>query len=228
MPYHSKMQHQKLINFFVTEKIISIQYLNSNMIRRLVLLEKAILQEVVSNLENVLKVIQKSTLNGERKDTKLRSRYAEYLVALEFMELGLDVEIRSGFRGSDLIVNRKTRVEIKSGDYDQNGGAFSFGKGTQIAKRQFDYCICVGFDEKGGPETKEILVFEIDELLEIKPRGRNVVRYMSTNPCILIRNYTEEEYLRSMKPGDIYRIELDIIRHSESYLRRWDKITNTV
>lgn len=191
-------------------------------------MERDILEEVAQNLKDVLGEIQKSSSKDERKDTKLRSRYAEYLVALELVKRGFDVRVKSGFKGPDLIVNGRDRIEVKTGEYDKEGGAFSFGQGTQIARKQFDYCICIGFPEDGSPEVEETLVFTVDEVKEIsKPRGKNVVRYASTNPCILIRSYSKEHYLESMKPTDKRSIELDLIRHPKNYVNRWDKITKT-
>ena len=143
---------------------------------------------------------------------------------MELVKRGFNVQVKSGFRGPDLIINGKERVEVRTGEYDKTGGAFSFGQGTQIARKQFGYCICIGFPKDGSPEVEETLVFTIDELKEIsKPSGKNVVRYTSTNPCILIRNHSKEHYLKSMKPTDTRSTELNLIRHPENY-NRWDKI----
>jgi len=188
-------------------------------------LEKTILRRIVHDLEGALSEIHKSSSKDERKDAKLRSRYAEYLIALKLAQHGFDVHVKSGFKGPDLVVNGKDRIEVKTGDYNKRGGAFSFGQGTQIADKQFDYCICIGFPEDGSPKAKEILVFAREELREIsEPRGKNVARYPSTNPCILIRSYSEEDYLKSMKKTDIRKIELSLIHHVSDYLNRWDKI----
>jgi len=192
------------------------------------------LSKIVDNLGKVLDQILDSNNKNERKDSKLRARYAEYYVASKLSDR-YNVNIRSGHRGTDLVLDDRIKIEVKSGEYNEKGGAFSFGNGHQISdpnenNRGFDYCVCVAFSEDGGSNILETLIFTLAELQEIKkPRGKNIVRQVGNNSCILLRNYTKESYyqlnmLDKMPEEDVRQIELDIINNPEEYVDRWDKI----
>jgi hypothetical protein len=197
-------------------------------------MDKELLLKIVDKLGWVLDKMQKSDIENERKDSKLRARYAEYYVASKLSDI-YKVNIKSGFRGADIILDNKIKIEVKSGEYNENGGEFSFGKGAQISDLSeidpyFNYCVCVAFPESGGSKIIETLIFTLENLQEIKkPRGKNLVRNISTNSCILIRNYTKVSYYKDSKgerihEEDVRQVELDIIKHPSKYVNRWDKI----
>ncbi|NIO38691.1 hypothetical protein GTO27_13495, partial [Candidatus Bathyarchaeota archaeon] len=142
---------------------------------------------------------------------------------MKLAETGCEVEVVNR-KSYDLLVNGNVRVEVKSGKYEDGYAAASFGKGGQIRDAKFDYCIFVSYD---GYEEREILVFTRDELREVanKPRGRGVVRYPRTNPCILLRYDNMKDYYADIEQGERLDIEVEIHKHPERFLDRLDKIT---
>jgi hypothetical protein len=179
-------------------------------------------EDFVSLVAHLEKALESFGVAGI-KDTRIVPIYAEYLVALKLAEVRREVEVVNR-RSYDILVNGNVRVEVKSGKYEDGCAAASFGKGGQIRDAKFDYCIFVSYD---GPKVREILVFNREELKEVanKPRGRTVVRYPKTNPCILLRYDNVWDYYAAVEQQEWLEIEVELHKHPERFLNRWDKIT---
>jgi len=48
--------------------------------------------------------------------------------------------------------------------------------------------------------------------------------YPKTNPCILLRYDSLNQYLKYIEEGDRLEIEMDLHKSPEKYVNRWDKI----
>jgi len=182
--------------------------------------------EIVNHLEKALNILNATGL----RDSKLRSKYAEYLVALKLAEMRYEVQVMNerDDRSADIYIpNKGIRVEVKSGEYRYEDGAYttdaSFGHGNQIEKK-FDFCVFVTFD-KG--RQKEFFIFSSEDLKEVKESKRNIAGFPKTNPCLLLRyrNYEEyEKYFEKIgRKQDMLKIEIDLHKYPEKY-QDWDKI----
>jgi hypothetical protein len=176
---------------------------------------------VVKGLEGAIRAFK----SAEVEDTRIFPIYGEYLVALKLAQFGFDAEVVNK-RSYDILLNGKSRIEVKTGKYEGGGTAASFGEGEQIKDAKFDYCIFVSYERL---EVKEILVFTRKELEEValKPRGSPVVRYPKNNPCILLRFGSLNDYLNNMKGLEKLDIELELHKHPDRFLNRWDKVKET-
>ena len=179
------------------------------------------LANIVGSLEGTLEALR----SANREDNRMFSLYAEYLVALQFAQLGFNAEVVNK-RSYDVLLNDDLRIEVKTGKYEYSGAAASFGKGKQIKDAMFDYCIFLTYH---GLRVKETLVFSRRELEEValKPRGSSVVRYPETNPCILLRYDSLENYLNGIEESDRLDIEVELHKHPEKFVNRWDKVKRT-
>jgi len=176
------------------------------------------IRSVVSALEGALNAFKSAGI----EDTRIFAIYGEYLVALKLMPLGFDVEVVNK-RSYDILLDDRIKVEVKTGKHEDGSSAASFYKGEQIKDGKFDYCVFVSYD---GLQVKEMLVFTRHELEEValRPRGSPIVRYPKTNPCILLRYDTLNQYLNSMEGLTKLDIELELNKHPEKFINRWDKI----
>ena len=182
-------------------------------------MKKENLVSLVTHLEKVLESFGVAGI----EDTRIVPIYVEYFVALKLAEAGCEVQVVNR-RSYDILVNGKLRIEVKSGKYEDGCAVASFGKGDQIRDAKFDYCIFVSYD---GSRVREILVFNREELKEVanKPRRKTVVRYPKTNPCILLRYDNLWDYYVAVEQQEWLEIEVELHKHPERFLNRWDKIT---
>ena len=183
-------------------------------------MKKKSLASVVTRLEDTLEALRAA----EIEDNRIFPIYAEYLVALKLSQVGFSVQVVNR-RSYDILLNGNVRIEVKTGKHEYGVcAAASFSKGNQIRDKKFHYCIFVTYDRL---RVKEILVFSREELEEValRPRGSPVVRYPKTNPCILLRYDNLEDYLNNMEGLEKLDIEVELHKHPERFLNRWDKIT---
>src|ERR1039458_3088315 len=91
-------------------------------------------------------------------------------------------------KGADLYLPKEDiAVEVKCGIQDEDGWACtSFGRGKQITKKKFDYCVFVVFNNKGEGVVKRIFVFTRDELEQVHRPRRGIAAHLDTNPCLLM------------------------------------------
>jgi len=149
--------------------------------------------------------------------------YSEYWVANELMKIGHDVEMINR-RGYDLLLPEKNiRIEVKSGKYSGRSAAASFGKGFQITGAKFDFCVFTTYDIDFT--IKEAMVFSREELSEVanKPRS-HLAAHPTTNPCLLLRYDSIDEYLQDIEESYRLEIEIDLHKYPEKYVGKWSKI----
>jgi len=188
-------------------------------------MKSKILLKITNYLENTLKELTKSGIT----DSKLRFKYAEYLVAYELAKRGHYVQLsneRENTNADIYIADKQKRVEVKSGKYDEDGWAdASFGRGKQILENKFDYCVFVTFDESDESKVNEIFIFTKEELEEVAKPRKDISMHPKTNPCLLLRclnfNEYEKEYIKTFKS---LKIEVDLNKYPQKYDRAWAKI----
>jgi hypothetical protein len=188
-------------------------------------MESNVLLKITNYLENTLKELTKLGI----VDSKLRSKYAEYLVAYELAKRGHDVQLsneRENTNADIYIADKQKRVEVKSGKYDEEGWTdASFGDGKQISRNKFDYCVFVTFDESDESKVNEIFIFTREELEEVAKPRKGIAAHPKTNPCLLLRcrnfNEYEEEYVKTHKS---LKIEVDLNKYPKKYDQAWTKI----
>ncbi len=182
------------------------------------------LKDIVDKFEKILKEISVSEL----EDSKIRCRYAEYLVASELEKRGHSVQIlneRDETSADIYLTDIKKKIEVKSGKYDNDGWTdASFGLGKQIKNGKFDYCIFVTFSKSEEGKIEEIFIFTREELKEVANISRNVARFQSTNSCLLLRCRIFAEYKDWMKNHKQLKIEEELNEHPEKFNQKWDKI----
>lgn len=184
-------------------------------------MKKRGLAQIVNCFEKIFAILG----DTEIEDSGLRSKYAEYLVALELVKRKYDVQIlhEREIKSADIYIPKEEiRVEVKAGTSDA-----SFGKGQQIKEKKFDYCVCVNFDENRFYTLEEFLVFKLEELAELaeNPRDKDDVAHPDTNPCVLFFYQNYDDYLDKEKgPKKKLEIEINLIKHPKKYKNRWDKI----
>lgn len=189
-------------------------------------MEETSLREITSVLEKALKELTISKI----VDSKLRSKYAEYLVAHELVKRGYNVQIsneRENTNADIYIADKRKRVEVKSGKYDEKGWIdASFRNGSQISDNKFDYCVFITFDESDESKVNEIFIFTKEELREVAKRKRCGARFPKTNPCLLLRCQSFKEYEEHMneKGYEKLKIECDLNKNPQKYDQAWDKI----
>lgn len=181
-------------------------------------MEERTLANIVSGLESALEAFR----SANKEDNRMFAIYAEYLVALKLAQQGFSAEVVNK-RSYDILLNDELAIEVKTGKYEDGCAAASFGKGKQIEEVKFDYCVFLTYNNL---RVKETLIFSRKELEEValKQRGSSVVRYPKTNPCILLRYDSLEEYLSSMEESERLDIEVELHRHPEKFVSRWNKI----
>lgn len=162
------------------------------------------------------------------KDWKIKSQFAEYLVALKLAEEGLDVKVgkEKQMKGKhDIEVADKVKIEVKSGEYNvENDVPYvvaTFGEGKQIEEKGFDNCVFVTFKEH---RAKEMFVFTHEELIEVlkKPRPE-LSRFGKKHQCHFCYY---PKYPKTF--GHLLNIEKDLCKHPEEYKNRWDKISSKI
>lgn len=181
-------------------------------------MEEGNLARVLAPFKHTLEALNSVGL----EDNRLFAIYAEYLVALRFEEIGHKAQVVNR-RSYDILLDENTRIEVKTGKHEDGCAAASFYKGSQIADGKFDYCVFLTYEKL---RVKEILVFRREELEEVakKPRGKTVVRYPKTNPCILLRYDDLFDYYASVEQQDWLDVEVELHKHPERFRNRWDKI----
>ena len=176
------------------------------------------LSSIVSSFESTLEKFR----SADKGDNRIFAIYAEYFVALKLTQQGFSAEVVNK-KSYDVLLDYDVAIEVKTGKYEDGCAAASFGKGKQIEDVKFDYCIFLTYDKL---RIRETLIFSRKELEEValKPRGSPVVRYPKTNPCILLRYDTLEEYLHNLQESERLDIEQELHKHPQEFINRWDKI----
>lgn len=157
------------------------------------------------------------------EDNRIMPIYVEYWVANELAKRGHNVEVMNRRSYDLLLPEENIRIEVKSGKFDGGGATASFSKGHQIRDAKFDYCVFATYDIDF--RIKEAMIFSREELVEvaIKPRS-NFARYPSTNPCLLLRYNSLEDYMQKVETDKRLDIEVDLHKNPEKYLYNWSKI----
>jgi hypothetical protein len=189
------------------------------------------LRKVTTLLRNVLVELKRN--DPELKDSNVRPRYAEYLTALMLAEKGHDVQLfnERELTSADIYLPKATkkRVEVKTCLVSEDGwAAASFGVGTQIIKKKFDYCVFMTFGGSGNEGPENIFIFtreELEEVATLKGR-RGVALFEATNPCLLLYAPSSREYEDYVKKEGIkaFKIEQMLCKHPEKFRNAWDKI----
>lgn len=173
-------------------------------------------------------------------DRRILSFWSEYFVASQIKEHRPDWEVKvTGFIGGPDIMciknDEKKRIQVKTGRWQRYrfgsdimySADASFGKGTQIRSKRFDY---LAFMIVGRTEIREILIFSIDELQEVNARP-TMAGDPKGNPCLLFRVESIEKLEKWIKyyniTDPIYEIERLIIEKPEDYVNKWEKIWST-
>ena len=184
------------------------------------MMRKQDLANAVQKLEDALDALGMT----EHEDTRIMPIYIEYWVANELVKFGYDAQIVNRRSFDILLTEKGVKIEVKSGKYNGIVAGASFGKGDQIKSAAFDYCVFATYDI--DLRVKESMVFSLQELEEIaqKPRTKKVAMYPKTNPCILLRYDSLDEYSKYIEEGDRLEIEKDLHKSPEKYVSRWDKI----
>jgi hypothetical protein len=188
-------------------------------------MKKRELRCVVRNLGESLRTIYDS----DNEFSRIRSIYAEFLVAYELAKQGYEVQIgkKRKYKNSDLYLpNEEIHVEVKSGLYDKDGWTdASFGNGAQIQGEKFDYCVFVTFDHEINYKEKELFILTLKELRSIGKFERYVAKF-ETNTHLLIKAPNEKDYRSEMRKyrDHILAIELALIESPQEYDRAWEKI----
>jgi hypothetical protein len=177
------------------------------------------LANVVSKLDEAIVALG---MTGH-EDIRIMPIYIEYWVANELAKRGHEVEVMNRRRYDLLLHDKNVRIEVKSGKFDGIGAAASFYKGHQIKEARFDYCVFVTYDI--DYKIKEAMIFSREELLEIanKPRP-SFAAHPKTNPCLLLRYNSLEDYIQKVEAYKRLDIELDLHKNPENYLNNWNKI----
>lgn len=166
------------------------------------------------------------------KDSKIRSRYAEYFVAGKLVRKGHSVQLldeREETTADIYLPDAEKGVEVKSGCAHEDGFAYaSFGVGNQIKKKKFDYCVFVTFGRSGNEDPKNIFVFTRRELKEVATiKGRHALAaHTDTNPCLLIYSPRLKEYNHYCKTNRIkpFGIERQLAKTPSKFRNAWSKI----
>lgn len=182
------------------------------------------LVKIVNSLKKTLRELEKHRIS----DSKIRARYAEYLVAYELAKRGHDVRLgqQRTDRGADIyLADLKKRIEVKSGKYEDGWTDASFNLGRQIAQNKFDFCVFVTFSEPDDSEVDECFVFNRDELREIT-RPKKDVSHPDTNPCLLLRSKSFGKYQNYVRkqPSAKTRIEYRLNKYPKRYNGAWNKV----
>mgnify|MGYP001027441132 CR=1 FL=1 len=161
----------------------------------------------------------------EHEDTRIMPIYIEYWVANKIADKTEHETEIVNRRGYDILLSEKNiKIEVKSGKYNGFVAGASFGMGSQIRDRKFDFCIFVTYDIDLSP--KEAMIFKREELEEVASKPRpEVTRYPKTNACVLFRYDTLEDYVRTIDEKNQLEIEIDLHKHPEKFVNRWDKIS---
>ncbi len=190
-------------------------------------MEKTYFQDAVAHLGNALEKLYAAGV----EDYILRSKYAEYLVALKLMEENWEPKLTGGRKGDIRILGpaeyKGTVFEVKSGKINERGcSGASFGKGEQITNARFDYCVFVTFN-KHSP--KDFFIFTHKELSELanKRRPENVGE-PERNPCVLLKYSNLQEYEKHVKIDNRLELEIELHTHPEKFMDRWNNIKRFV
>ena len=181
------------------------------------------LTKITKHLKNALRELQPDDL----RDRDIRHRYAEYLVAKILSEKGFSVQLlnQREDKNADIYLPhaKKKRVEVKSSYADDNGCWYaSFGKGNQIKKDKFDYCVFVTFSK----QPEEIFIFTRQELKEVATRRKWLAAHEDTNPCLLMLAPTQKDFDGFRKEWQIktFKIEKMLNSSRKKFRNAWHKI----
>jgi len=176
----------------------------------------------IAHIPNKIETIfQKLLYKLEKsRDNRLLSYYAEYLVANKLSKKH-KVKLLKKRQGPDIeLSDIDKKIEVKSSSIDMEHwlcGA-SFGNGSSIREKKFDYCVFVVFENF---KPIEYLVFSHDELLEVIQKERGT---FPGNPYVLYRFKNLEDYLKEIPEKNRLEIEIKLHKHPEEFQDRWDKI----
>lgn len=157
----------------------------------------------------------------DRRFITLEGIYAESLVAQKLLENGRNVIFHAP--EFDLLIDKKSRIEVKCGKLYNYGAGASFGKGIQIVEKKFDYCVFVIIDQEDF-KPKKFFIFKIDELEECAKLRPKLTTKETPSILFYYKDLKEfqEESRRTGEP--ILNIEISLLSHPELYENRWDKI----
>ena len=181
------------------------------------------LTKITKHLKNALHELQPDDL----RDRDIRHRYAEYLVARILSQKGFSVQLlnKREDKNADIYLPhaKKKRVEVKSSYAGDTGCWYaSFGKGNQIKKDKFDYCVFVTFSKK----SEEIFVFTREELKEVATFRKGLAAHEDTNPCLLMLAPTQKDFVKLVHDWQIktFKIERTLNSSRKKFRNAWRKI----
>lgn len=186
------------------------------------------LRIITKSLRDVLEELKHNDL----QDSIVRHRYAEYLTALKLAQHKHVVQLfdeREKTSADIYLPTIKKRIEVKSALVDKDGwAAASFGIGSQIKDKKFDFCVFMTFGGFGNDSPKNIFVFTREELEEVKNKKgrRGVAKFETTNPCLLLYAPSPKEYNDYVEDEGIkaFAIERKLCKDSDEFKDAWDKI----
>lgn len=184
------------------------------------------LGKITDSLAAVIRQLRQEDLY----DGKLVERYAEYWVGRQLQARGHEVQFlkeRERTSADIYLPNSAIRVEIKSARVNESGFAYaSFGLGTQIKKKKFDYCVFLTFANTRTEHPKDVFVFSRDELGEVAHARKSLAGHPDTNPCLLMyggafRKYNDQLREWRVKP---LKIEMRLHKTPQQFRGKWSKI----
>lgn len=159
----------------------------------------------------------------KRRMNESESVYGECLVGERLADQGYCVKF--SYPECDLIANNKNRIEVKTGIlHDMTGwSGASFGKGKQIKRNQFDYCVLVVIKETTLKPGK-FFVFNLKESKDCATRWPRLTT--TETPCILFycEDFNDLVYEAKKEREPVFRIERKLHKHPKQFENRWDKI----
>lgn len=121
--------------------------------------------EAAQRLRNLIKFLEKEGIPIPRSE--LTGNLGEWLVVDRLMEQGYEPTLHSGQHNFDVELADGTRVEVKSGQYDEEDSLWRF---DNIYPDRFDILVLVKFEDTFEQEV--FYLFDEDEVLKLPPRSR--------------------------------------------------------
>jgi len=172
-----------------------------------------------SDFKESLKILKRLVTLMEKNDFgngNVRAKYAEMYVADKLRKYNPQIGYERDVTNSDIYLSdMKKRIEVKSSIFKEDYWDWAFSP-KQIKNEKFDYCVLIGFNDKGI--IKKIFVMTYEEL-EKHPLLRENGQQNNTYIMYSTKYSESSEY----SEGDS-KVELDLNKYPEKFENRWDKI----